>query len=195
MKKLTPLLFTCLLSASAATQADPIRPMLSIGYDFGGEKIGTAFFYDGDDEDLSANEGVHVSAGISIPLANGLDLQSTLGYQYGSVEGSNGEISWSSVPWETTLMAHIGSISIGGGSIYQINPKFKSKGALADLGDFDFDNAMGFQAQIAWTPQHRVRGGEYSLGLRYSSIEFEVDEAIAEKLDGNSTAIYLKYMF
>ena len=185
------LLFAPLISM-AVFAADDIHPVVGLGYDLGGEKVGSALFEDGTKENLHANEGIQFVGGFTIPLMTALRLQSTIGYQVGGTDADNGKMTWSSFPWETTLLAQLGNIRIGGGTVYHLSPEFKTSGFLADLGDFKFDDTLGYQAQIAWSPNRRLSAGQYNIGIRYSSVEFKRNDL---KVDGDSTGIFVNYLF
>ena len=185
--------FIAALTFSASAGADDIRPLFSFGYDAGGERLGTVFFNDGTKENVDANEGLHVAGGFAIPLMNALSLQTTIGFQTGGSTGDNGEMTWLSFPWETTLAAQLGNIMIGGGTIYHFSPQFNTDGALRDLGDYRFDDSLGYQAQIAWSSSpNAFTGSRYHIGLRYTAIEFERQGA---KINGDSTGVFVKYLF
>ncbi len=186
-------LYASLLAGMAIqANADSWRPIASIGYDAGGEKLGTVFFADGTREHVHANQGLHLAGGVAIPLLSGLQLQSTLGFQTAGSSGDNGEMTWQSFPWETTLAAQLGNVTIGGGVIYHLSPEFTTHGALANLGNFRFDDTLGYQAQIAWSPASRSQSGQYQLGVRYSAVEFMLNDAT---INGDSTGLFLKYLF
>lgn len=171
-----------------------IRPVLSFGYDFGGERVGSATFDDGSNENLDANQGVNFAGGISVPLQQGLSLQSTVGYHTGSVDAPNGDMRWSNFPWETTLQAQVNQITLGGGVVYHVNPKFKSGGVLTELGDYKFDDAMGFQVQAAWSPYSYNNTADLSLGVKYTSVDFELNDSDTE-IDGDTLGVFMSYKF
>ncbi len=183
----------CALALASNANADTIRPLFSFGYDAGGERLGTVFFDDGTKENVNANEGLHLAGGFVIPLMNALALHTTIGFQTGGSTGDNGDMTWLSFPWETTLAAQLGNFMVGGGTIYHFSPQFNTDGALRNLGDYRFDDALGYQAQIAWSSKpNAFTGSSYQIGLRYSSVEFENK---GTKINGDSTGIFVKYLF
>lgn len=175
--------------AIGTANAGNLSGIVGIGIDSGGEKLGSAFFADGEKENIHANAGFSLLGGIALPLLNGLELQSTLGFTIDSADAENGDMTWTSIPWETTLMAKLGSLNIGGGTVYHLSPEFSTSGFLANLGDFKFDDTLGYQAQVGWSPSsnHRV-----NVGLRYTAVEFERADI---KINGDSTGLFLKYQF
>lgn len=177
------------ITAISTANAGHLGGIIGIGIDSGGDRVGSAFFEDGVKENIDANAGFSIMGGVSIPLLNGLELQSTIGYQIDSAEADNGDMTWSSFPWETTLMARLGNLNIGGGTVYHFSPEFSTSGFLADLGDFEFDDTLGYQAQIGWSPSTYPRA---NIGLRYTAVEFERADL---KINGDSTGLFFKYQF
>jgi len=189
MLKATYLTLILLLFASA-TQAGGLRFFLHAGYDVGGEKLAKVLDEDGDTiSKIRANGGLTFGAGIAVPLGNVLEIQSSIGYKYRSQEAKNGDdVNWKSIPWETSILAHLGHFEVGGGLIYHLSPAYDFN-INSSTADIDFDNALGYQAQAAYLIETSA-GGDVAVGLRYTGIDFEAEKTT---LDGDSIAFFVKY--
>ncbi|RUM92890.1 MAG: hypothetical protein DSZ28_09135 [Thiothrix sp.] len=183
------ILITFGLSASTV-QAAGAGFSLSIAYDLGGDELAEVVDKDGDHlSTVRANGGITFGAGFVLPLSRNLGLQSSIGYKSYSEETKNGdEISWKSFPWETSIIAHLGQFELGGGVIYHLSPEYKSDVGRSS-GNIDFDDALGYQAQAAYLIKTSVGDG-LSLGLRYTSIDFEKNRLT---LDGDSVGFFVKF--
>ena len=174
----------------ATVQAEAPRPFLNLGFDLGGEKLAKVIYEDGDTASIRVNEGGNISIGLALPLGSGVDLQSSIGYQGINDPATNGEVSWRSFPWETSIIAHLDRFQIGGGVIYHLSPRFKSEGDLS-IGDIEFDDSLGYQAQIAYLVSTSIAHG-LTLGVKYTGIDFENNQ---RRTNGDSTAFFAKLYF
>jgi hypothetical protein len=183
------LIAICLILSPA--QAKDVSFSLHGEYQTGGDDIATVEYRGHYDSTLRVNEGMSFGAGIAIPLFGGLELQSTFGFQTANETAKNGEISWRSLPWETSLIAHLSHFLIGGGVIYHVSPKLKSEGDFSTIRNIDFDNSLGYQAQMAYLIETSVGKG-LALGVKYTRIDFEKNQI---ELNGDSTGFFAKFYF
>lgn len=180
-----------LVMLSIAVSAGEFRPMVGLGFQGGGEKLLTVYFTDGSDEAIKTNGGVFVSAGVSYDINEQYVIQSLIGYQSDTQNAENGDVAWSSFPWETSLLARLNRFLVGGGIIFQLNPELTSSGAVSLGQDLNFDNAIGTQLQAAWTTDPK-NGREFQIGLHYQMIDFKYNSTT---FDGDTLGLFLRYKF
>jgi len=193
--RVRPLVVASLLALFASSQANaqnsPIEWLLQFGADFGGSKLGTVKFTNGDDVDVRANDGILIGLGAAI--SNGADspfkTQLTIGYKFGGPSAKNGDVTWSAIPIDVLEFYQISSVKIGGGIDYQMNPKLDVDVPGAKFVD-KFENALGYVLQIGWEPNRA-----YSVDLRYTAINYSLSAAPGSKIGGNVGGIYLAYRF
>ncbi len=184
------LVSTSLLAMSAT--AHGIYPVVHLGYEFGGDELATVVRDDGSKGNLSVNEGLSIGLGLSFPLSESLELQSSLGYVGKDEEVNRGDASWRSFPWESSIIAYLGHFSVGGGVVYHFSPTLDSSGALSDIGKIEFGDALGVQAQIAYSLMHGDMPNDLEIGVKHTTIDFVTEETTVV---GDSTAVFLKYYF
>lgn len=180
-----------LFSSTAAMAAQP-RMALDIGYDFGGVELGEVYFGDGAKGVVRANEGLNLALGVALPLSETIDLQTSIGLQWSEESADNGTMSWQSYPWQTLLVANLGRLSIGGGVVYHFNPQLETTGVLSPLGNVRFDDALGYQAQLAYAFTDGAGGNGFQVGARYTTIDFVSDNAAVR---GDGASVFVKFLF
>ncbi len=190
-KKYVSLLSWPLLMVGVAQAAEP-RFSLDVGYDFGGAEVGEVYFSEGTTAVVRANEGMNIAVGVALPLGGGLDLQTSIGLQWSEQSAENGSMTWQSVPWQTLLVANLGTLSVGGGVVYHFNPELETDGVLRSLGQVQFDDALGYQAQVAYAVTEGRRGSGFLVGARYTTIDFTAGDAT---IRGDAAAVFVKFLF
>ncbi|MGV6818307.1 MAG: hypothetical protein ACWA44_13700 [Thiotrichales bacterium] len=189
--KLSFAMIGLLLVASSSVCAGEFRPIVGLGYQGGGEKLLTVYFTDGSDEAIEANGGFFFNAGVSYDLTEQYVVQSMLGYQSDTANAENGDVAWSSFPWETSLLMRVNQFLVGGGIVFHFGPELTSSGIVSLGRDLSFDTALGTQIQAAWTSDPN-NGREFQIGLHYQMIDFKYD---ATTFDGNTLGAFLRYQF
>jgi hypothetical protein len=162
-----------IMSLATTTASAAGSPWLfGINYDAGGDDIATVVFTDGSSSTLSANEGLHFYVGKN--FANGVDspwhTHASIGYKTGSVNATNGDLSWSSWPLEVMEFYNMEKVRFGGGLVYQLNPKAEGSGFASGL-NLELDNALGFVLQFEYRLTPAAQNG-MALGLRYTNISY-----------------------
>lgn len=166
--------------------------LLKLGYDWGGEEIGTVYLSDGSDDSLHAGEGIVLSAGLSMAGSDKpLDLQATIGYKLGGAGASNGNFEWSAKQADLLAFYRVNSmLRIGGGFTYHFDPVAETNGDLSGLKE-TFDDALGYMAILEFNR------GSWFVGLQHTWIEYDLIEynsisvsAFDIKANGDSFGIY-----
>lgn len=180
-------------SSSESRKHQTFQWMIGLGFDMGGEELGTVTYADGSTASVKANNGVVINAGTLI--SNGRDsafsTQLSVGYKSGGPRLWNGDVNWSAIPIEIVEQYNINNWRIGAGISYQLNPQLKVN-VPASSFITKYDNALGFIVQIGWMPTN----DHYSIDFRYTSIKFQVTDAPGTPLvGGNAGGMYLNYFY
>jgi hypothetical protein len=177
-----------MLSAAVADAAD-VDAVLKGGFDFGGETLVTAVFTNGETDSIKANEGVFFGAGVAIfNDAKTVSSELTISWKYTSISADNGDIEFTRFPVDALLFYNFPEVRVGAGATYHLNPELDGSGVAGGL-NVDFDNALGFLAQIDWRIAEKV-----SVGARYTALDY--DEASSGGTVGsNGLGLVLTAMF
>jgi len=174
--------------------------VFNIGHDFGGESVAKLDFEGGGTAKLKADEGLYLDIGYLVPFnqtfGRSLEWLTTVGIKVGEETASNGALKWKSIPVRTTLLARLGNYRLGGGLVYHTRSKSEATGAAGDY-EIDFDEALGYELQIAYAPYHFTYSASgYQLGIRHTITDFETTiEGQSLSLDGSTTAVFMGYVF
>ena len=184
-------LLSFLVPAPVNAEDAPVRWLAQAGADFGGEKLGSVSFTNGDSADVRANNGILLAVGADI--ANGVNspfrTQVFVGYKFGGPSADNDDITWSALPIDILEFYHFSSVKLGVGIDYQLNPKLDVDIPGTKFVS-NFENALGYVAQVGWEPSQH-----YSFDLRYTAISYQLSGASNVKVDGNVAGIYAAYKF
>ncbi len=171
-----------LAAAAGATPAAAydVRPLGKLGFDFGGDKLVTAYFTDGSTKSLYANEGFFAGAGVSIRDPDSeLEIEAALSFKASSITASNGDVTW--VRWPLDLLAFYRqpSYRVGAGVTFHLHPRVRASGAAAGA-DLQFSPALGLLLQADYLLRDNV-----ALGARYTNIEYRLtDGGASARSDG-----------
>jgi Outer membrane protein beta-barrel domain len=173
-------LATLALGAAAQTQQpSTVRPMLGFGLTFGGDKLATVDFTNGDSESIRAGGLVMFYAGAEWRVSPQLALQGTVGYHVDDTSGSNGSLRFSRYPIDLLALFSVNErVRLGGGVEFANNPKVGSSGVLAGTtGKFKNSTGLVLEGEYLFTPQ-------VGLKARYASHEFKFDGG-SDSVDGS----------
>lgn len=185
--------FAGTLIALSSTSAWGAGFLLKLGYDWGGEKIGTVYLSDGSDDSLHAGEGLALSAGLSLAGSDQpLDVHATIGYKLGGAGASNGNVEWTAK--QADLLAFFRAnnlLRIGGGLTYHFDPVIETNGDLSGWEEA-YDDALGYVAAL------EANSGGWFMGMQYTWIEYDLTGvngfSVSDfniKADGDSFGIYM----
>lgn len=188
-----------LLTLSTLSAADTLKPMLQMGYDWGGTTLATVqHTYEGTNE-IRAGQGLSFEAGASLgnPSSN-MELQFLVGYKFDSDNASNGDVTWDVIPFTALAMFKAQRWKFGGGVTYHLNPAlsggfsgYDNSGAYYnDTVNDEYDNAVGGVAQIQY-----MASNSFAIGLKGTFIEYELKSDPSYIAKGNSIGILLSYTF
>lgn len=158
----------------------------NIGVDFGGDRLTTAVFTNGDTEDINAGELFSASIGMVFENTDNLETQFTFGIKADFITASNGDIDWTRFPLELLQFYKTDRWRLGAGLTYHLSPDLSGSGVASGV-DASFDDALGVVVEM-----DRFFGDNAYFGVRYTSIDYEVG---AYTFDGSSVGMLLGTRF
>ncbi len=197
-----------LLTLSSLSASDTLKPMLQMGYDWGGTTLRVVehntLSYGRDVNKIRAGQGLSFEAGAAISNDNSnMELQFLVGYKFDSDRDYNGEVTWDVIPFTALAMFKSHRWKIGGGVTYHLNPELSgSFDGYDNNGDYfndrvdnEYDNAIGGIAQIQYRATEAL-----SIGVKATFIEYDLINSLpgveeAKTVDGNSIGIVFNYTF
>lgn len=185
-----------LLTLGILSASDTVKPMLQMGYDWGGTTLATVYhdgYYDQGTEKIRAGQGLSFEAGaaISNPSSN-MELRFLVGYKFDSDSASNGDVTWDSIPFTGLAMFKANRWRFGGGVIYHLNPELSGGfgGDNVSAEDGEYKNAFGGVAQIQY-----MATDSFGIGIKGTFIEYELKSDPSYKAKGNSIGFVASYTF
>jgi len=94
----------------------PLRFVAGAGLTYGGERIVTAHYTDGDQIDIDGGGSVALLVGLDYRVNAGFSVQGTVGYHVDNAPGRDGDIRFERVPLELLGYYHVNDkVRVGGG--------------------------------------------------------------------------------
>lgn len=166
--------------------------VLSLGFEFGGEKIVDVTYTNGSSSSIEAGRGISLNGGViyrpeeSSALGD-FEFQGTVGGKFTSTkEATNGNITWSHWPIDALAFWRKDDqpYRLGGGVTGHFGNKLEGSGVASAI-NVSVDNAVGF-----------VVAGDYfygaeknvMIGGRYTSIKYKAN---GSTVDGNNFGVVL----
>jgi len=172
-----------------AVGAKPLRFVLGAGITFGGDKLATAYYDDGDEVDLRAGDTLALVAGVDYRIDQDFSLQGTVGYHVDRAGADNGDMRFERIPFELLGYYHVNDkLRVGGGLRYVTGVRFRSSGA-GDIGDYKFKDTSSPVAEIEYLFSPRM-----GLKLRYVNDEFK-EKTYGGKVKGDHAGIFANFYF
>lgn len=169
-----------------------IRGLVGIGFDFGGDTMVSVSTTEGD-KSISANDGMVLNFGLEYYIENDLNLRTTLGYKYNAVEGTNGSIDFSRIPFEMTVNKIIDKNRFGAGVIYYLSPELTCDISGMCDSTTPFDSSLGFV--LRYEREFSISPDEmFSLGVKYNNVTFE-HEASGTTFDSSGVGVEMNFYF
>ncbi len=175
--------------------AEEFHPIVSIGYDFGGDTLLDYTIVKVNDRDvnrkgkITAGNGLTLAIGAYMPILEDVGVQATVGYKIDSRTFVSAYTSFERIPIDLMAVAHLGQHhSLSGGITYHLNPRFTLESSTVNGVD-TFDNALGAIAEYTYTVQDSRDGG-LKLGIRYTNIRYQLTGS-NQSFDGSSVGLIL----
>jgi len=185
-----------LLTLGTLSASDTLKPMLQMGYDWGGTTLATVYhdgYYDQGTEKIRAGQGLSFEAGATIdnPSSN-MELRFLIGYKFDSDSASNGDVTWDRIPFTGLAMFKANRWRFGGGVTYHLNPELSGGfgGDNVSAADGEYKNAFGGVAQIQYMATDSL-----GIGIKGTFIEYELKSDPSYKAKGNSMGFVISYAF
>jgi hypothetical protein len=158
----------------ASVPAGTINPFVGFGYTFGGDKLATAVYTDGDSASIRAGQGFQINGGLEFLVSSSVSATASVGYHVDRTSANNGSLKFERVPVE--LMGHYklnNQFRVGAGVRFVSSATFSGSGVVS-TEDVEFDSTTGAVIQ-----------GEYFFSPALSLIVRGVSEKY--KLDGQGS--------
>lgn len=179
--------FGCMLTQA---QAADLRFFGSLGGAFGGDTLASGTYTDGTSYEVNAGKGLVLSVGADYRVADKVTVQGSVGYQSGSTNAKNGEISFTRSPVELLVFYDISKqIRLGGGVRKANGAELTVSGAAsATPGKYDSSVGTVLEGQYFFSPVDAgaaVRKAQWGLNLRYVSETYTPTNGSAGAKSGN----------
>jgi hypothetical protein len=179
------------LGASSAAWAQPVqvRPLVGMGFTFGGDTVARVVYTNGDSEKVRAGGLIAFTTGLEMQFTPLVSAQTLIGYHVDGVTASNGDVKFDRFPAE--LLGHFrltDTFRVGGGARYTARARTRSSGTAAStVPSEDFRPAWGSVVEGEF-----IIGRNLGIKLRYVSEKFESKTfSGAPDLKGNHGGIYI----
>ena len=177
------------VQADSAQPASKTRFFVGMGFTFGGEKIATVEYTDGDDGDVTFGSLIQMGGGVDYRINQDLSLQASIHTHISSEGADNGAIRFTRMPMELIGYYNVSpQWRLGVGARYVSSAKIKSRG-VANIGNFSFDNTVGALVEAEYALGDRV-----GIKLRYVSEKYKL-EGYSDKADANHFGIFGNFYF
>lgn len=179
------------ISAHAQTAAvHPLRLLVGAGLTFGGDKLATTSYTNGDSANIRAGSGLQLLAGAEYRLSEQFSVQGSFGYHiHYTPEASNGDADFSRFPIELIGYFHANrQWRVGGGLRFVRKPELSGSGYASNL-DERFENTTGAVLEVEYFVNPSV-----GLKLRAVSEKYESTRYYGSA-SGNHVGIFANYYF
>ncbi|MGZ8288786.1 MAG: outer membrane beta-barrel protein [Telluria sp.] len=172
-------LLACVLAAAtfcANAQQAPVknqRFVIGTGLTFGGDRLATTTYTNGDSANIRAGSGLQLQAGVEYRLNPLFSVQGNVGYHiHFTPEASNGDADFSRIPVELIGYYHANDKwRVGGGMRFVRNAKLSGSGFAYGL-DESFEDTTGgiVELEYLYSPSlgFKLRGVGEKYESRYS---------------------------
>ena len=171
---MTVALAVVLTTPASASAQSPLRGLLRIGGEYGGDEVVQFTYADGSSPKVTAGGGILASIGGVYEAftagAHGMDVQLAAGIKYRTIPAAtNQDASWLRFPVDGLLFYRTpASIRIGGGATVHLRNVLQASGAV--LNDrVEFRNTPGLLLQADYAR------GDVAFDLRYTAMTYEVE--------------------
>ena len=167
--------------------AADVRPVVILGFDFGGDNLATAQFTNGSSESIHAGELIYFGGGASVLNdSKDIEVQVTLSYKNDSINASNGSIDWTRYPLDGLVFYRFPKVRVGGGLTYHLHPKLSGSGVPGNVNG-NFDDSLGYVLEADYLVSQRL-----TVGGRYTSIKYKIG---GTSIDGSTIGVTTGFRF
>jgi hypothetical protein len=171
--------------------AEGLRPVIGMSLTGGGKTLLKVEMEDGSTQRVSSGGLVQLFGGVEYRAPESpISFQATVGYHVDGIGASNGDASFSRVPFELLGFWHTAdNFRIGGGVRKATSAKFESSGA-ADVGDFNMSTSVGFVLQAEY-----LFGEHASVFARFVHEDYKNPLLAGGEVSGDHGGIGMSYRF
>ncbi len=164
--------------------------MLTGGLTYGGDKLATITYTNGDNVDIHGGGLILFGAGGVYRFEKNWETQLSINYQFDKANAKNGDATFDRFPIDLLGFYRSGAHRFGAGVTYHINPKYDANFDIANgKQKVDFDNALGAVIEYDYFFNNSV-----SLGVRYANIKYKSSD-IAGSVDGSYGGVLVNGYF
>jgi len=146
----------------------PLRFVAGAGVTYGGERIVTARYTNGDAIDIDGGGSVALLVGLDYRVNPQFSVQGTVGYHVDNAAGTNGDVRFERVPFELLAYYHVNDkVRVGGGLRYVTATSLRTDG-VADIGNYEFKDTTSPVAEIEY-----LYSPQLGFKLRYVNDKFK----------------------
>lgn len=170
------------------------KPLVTFGYDFGGEKLVHVEYTDGDTADIKTNQGFRFGAGtVYVNEAGNFETELSVSYKVDRANGSNGHVAMSRFPVDWLAFYRAKQVRIGAGLTYHLSPKLTGSGVAENI-EAKFKNALGLIVQADFIGTKKSQQSGPFLGFRYTFLTYKEKETNTP-IDADGPGIHFGYRF
>lgn len=182
---------TLAFGAASAAWAQPVqvRPLLGLGFTFGGDTIAQADYDNGDSEKVRAGGLIALTTGVELQFSPLVSTQLLVGYHADNISNDSGKVRFDRVPIEALGHYRLTDwLRIGGGARYSTRARIRSSGtAAAVVPSEELKDTLGAVVEGEFTI-----GRNLGIKLRYVSEKFKSETFPgAPDIKGNHVGVYL----
>jgi len=193
-----------LLSLATLSASDALKPIIQVGYDFGGTALATvehpeSYYSYAESNTIRAGQGLNLELGASLSNPNSnMELQFLVGYKFDQDSASNGDVVWDVIPFTALAMFSSNRWKFGGGVTYHLNPKIDGTFSGYDNnGDYfkdsihdEYESTFGGVVEV----QYKITNSA-TFGLKGTFIEYKLKQDPSIIAKGNSVGLNFSYTF
>ena len=193
---LAPALAAAVLPLLAATvQAQsPLRGVIRLAGEYGGDKVAEFEYSDGSTPDVTAGGGLLLTAGGVVTMvargAHAAEAQVNVGLKYRTIPpADNQDATWLRFPLEGLLFYRMpAGVRLGAGATVHLRNVLEISGEVAtDRLEFGTGPGLVLQADYA--------RGDFAFDLRYTSLQYELTDSAGGTIDASSIGVGLSFFF
>ncbi len=174
--------------APAASSDSDVRFFGLVNMTFGGDKLATAEYNNGESETMKAGVFAQFGLGVETKISSEWFLQASASYHTDSVEVVGAKASFTRIPFEVLALYEVNpSFRLGAGLRYASGPVYKETG----WSDVPFKNAISpvIEGEFFFNDNKK-----FGVTVRYVK-ETYTSKGFNEKVDGSHVGIGLKAYF
>ncbi|SHO59037.1 hypothetical protein [Vibrio quintilis] len=185
-----------LAASNASAMEQRIMPFFSAGVGGGGDVLIKHEYFNGstmETEEVSAGSGISITGGMDFPLNKFALLRGSVTYKNDFLAEVEGDVNFSRVPFELSLMLGNPRHKVGAGLAYHHNVRLRCRVDHVCNTTYHFDDQVGFTAQY----EFRTMGiwGEMSaFGIKYTDIDYK-EKMTGQEVDGSGFDLYMSMFF